>query len=62
MLCTHNACRCARAAELAAMCDRTGDIRYLLEAIGVHGREVECRLYDTDSPAGSTHLVNGDEN
>jgi hypothetical protein len=42
--CEHYVCRCARAAELAAMYDRTGDGRLLREAIGVHGQQVECRL------------------
>jgi hypothetical protein len=42
-MCTHYACRCARAAELAAMADVKGDSRLLLEAIAVHSQEVECR-------------------
>lgn len=41
--CSHYACRCARAAELAALADRTGDVRHLAEAIAVHGRSVPCR-------------------
>ncbi len=41
MKCNHYACRCARAAELASLTDRTGDPRYLYEATQM--REVECR-------------------
>lgn len=41
--CDHYACRCARADELAQMADRTGNVRWLVEAIGVHGTRVECR-------------------
>ena len=44
MRCTHYACRCARAAQLAAMADRPGQGHLLLQAIGVHAGEVECRL------------------
>jgi hypothetical protein len=44
VLCEHYACRCARAAELAEMYDRTGDGRLLREAIGVHEQRVRCRL------------------
>jgi hypothetical protein len=43
-LCDHYACRCARAAELADIADRTGNGRYLVEAIGAHGQQVPCRL------------------
>lgn len=43
MKCEHYACRCARAAELAAIADRTGDARYLAEAIAVHHAKVTCR-------------------
>ena len=38
MMCDHYDCRCARAAELAAM-GRT------LEAVEVHNREVPCRRF-----------------
>lgn len=38
-LCEHYECRCARAAELAAM-DRTE------EAIAIHGKQVMCRRAD----------------
>lgn len=50
MKCTHYLCRCARAAELAAMADRadrhqTGQgARLLAEAVAAHGQEVECRV------------------
>lgn len=51
MKCTHYACRCARAVELLAMYDRTGDSRLLREAIDVHGSEVTCRAHTwTKSP------------
>jgi hypothetical protein len=43
-LCEHYACRCARAAELAAMYDRTGKGKLLLQAVQVHDQKVECRL------------------
>lgn len=43
-LCEHYACRCARAAELAAMYDRTGRGSLLREAIGVHEQLVRCRM------------------
>jgi hypothetical protein len=42
--CEHYVCRCARAAELAEMYDRTGDGRLLREAVDVHEQQVECRL------------------
>lgn len=41
--CTHYACRCARAEELAAMADRTGNMKFLAEAIAVHSQTVRCR-------------------
>lgn len=41
--CTHYACRCARAAELAAM-GRT------FEAVQVHDQEVRCRLPHRSTP------------
>ena len=41
MRCTHYACQCARARELATMSDRTGDPRLMHEAANVG--EVECR-------------------
>jgi hypothetical protein len=48
-LCTHYACRCARAAELALIADRTDDARYLAEAIDCHSRgKVRCRLPDEE--------------
>jgi hypothetical protein len=43
MKCQHYACRCARAAELAAMAERPGHGHLLLAAIAVHSQEVECR-------------------
>jgi hypothetical protein len=43
-LCEHHACRCARADELADAYDRTGEVRYLFEAIAAHERLVRCRL------------------
>lgn len=45
MTCEHYACRCARAAELAATADRTGNGRHLVAAVHVHSERVECRLY-----------------
>jgi hypothetical protein len=46
-LCTHNYCRCMRAAELAAMADRERNPfragQMLKEAIDVHDQEVPCR-------------------
>jgi hypothetical protein len=44
VLCEHHVCRCARAAELAAMAGSTGEARYLAEAIACHGGQVRCRL------------------
>lgn len=44
MKCDHYACRCARAAELAAIADRLNDPRMLADAIAVHEQLVECRL------------------
>ena len=41
--CEHYDCRCARAAELAEMADRTGDASLLAQATEVHSQEVECR-------------------
>lgn len=41
MKCTHYACRCARARELALMSDRTSDPRLMFEAANLG--EVECR-------------------
>jgi len=43
VMCTHYACRCARSAELADMADGAGDSRLLVEGIGVHSQEVNCR-------------------
>ena len=40
-LCEHYTCRCARAAELAAMDDGSG--RLTREAIDVHEKRVRCR-------------------
>ena len=34
----------ARARELLAIYDRTGQGRWLAEAVGVHEQQVECRL------------------
>lgn len=44
MKCRHDYCRCARAAELAVMAERTGDARLAYEATQVHQSEVECRV------------------
>jgi hypothetical protein len=41
--CEHHKCRCAAAEELARIHDRTGDPRYLADAIAVHERQVVCR-------------------
>jgi hypothetical protein len=43
-ICEHYICRCARAAELAEISERTGEARYVLEAIAVHHEAVACRL------------------
>lgn len=43
-LCEHHYCRCRRAAELAALCDRTGQVRYLVAAVQAHEERVPCRL------------------
>lgn len=43
-LCQHYSCRCARAAELAVMSDRTGDLSLLADAVAVHDQDVACRL------------------
>jgi hypothetical protein len=47
-LCTHYACRCARAAELAAWSDRTGEVRFLLDALRVFEVAVPCRVADEE--------------
>jgi len=44
MKCAHYACRCASAAELAEIADRSGDARYLTLAIEIHAQEVICRF------------------
>lgn len=44
MLCTHHACRCDRANELALMAARTGNVALLAQAVAVHSERVECRL------------------
>lgn len=49
--CTHYDCRCARALELAQLADRTGDARYLRDAIDAHDQEVRCRR----QPGGGSH-------
>ena len=41
--CQHYACRCARAAELAAMADTTGNAELLAAAVAVHTQNVRCR-------------------
>lgn len=43
MKCEHQSCRSARAAELAAIADATGEDRYLFDAIQVHSQQVTCR-------------------
>lgn len=43
-LCEHYTCRCARAAELAELSDRTGRAIYLKEAVEVHSQLVRCRM------------------
>lgn len=43
-LCTHHYCRCIRAAELATIADRTGNNRYLADALEAHSQTVACRL------------------
>ena len=52
MRCTHYACQCARARELAAMADRSGDPRLMYEAANVG--EVECRMQTPKGERGST--------
>lgn len=46
--CEHYECRCERAEELARIADRTGQGRYLLDAVHVHEQKVLCRM----SPPG----------
>jgi len=51
--CTHYACRCARAAELAAMAERhdlPGSGRLLQDAIDVHDQTVRCRMRPEEQP------------
>lgn len=48
--CEHYYCRCARANELAAISDRTGEVDYLVQAIAVHSQRVTCRI-PADPPA-----------
>ena len=43
MQCEHYDCRCLRAVQLATIADRTGNVRYMREAIHVHQQKVECR-------------------
>jgi hypothetical protein len=47
--CEHHECRCARSRELAAIYDRTGQGRYLREAIDVHEQRVVCRRTERPS-------------
>lgn len=44
-LCSHYACRCARANELAIMAGRTGNNGLLEQAVAVHrwNQQVPCR-------------------
>jgi hypothetical protein len=53
MKCEHYSCRCARAAELAALADSSGENRYLFDAIQVHSQQVTCR----EVPAGEPEKV-----
>jgi len=42
-VCEHHDCRCAAAAELAAIAERTGLTRFLAMAVAVHEQRVVCR-------------------
>src|SRR5258706_522666 len=53
MQCEHYECRCARARELMAIADRTGQVRYLVEAI--HLESVECRILKWDNRKSTEH-------
>ncbi len=52
MQCEHYECRCARARELMAIADRTGRVRYLVEAI--HMELVECRILEWNKRLASS--------
>jgi hypothetical protein len=45
-MCKHYACRCARAAELAQMAERTGRTELLVDAVAVHSQRVQCRAIE----------------
>lgn len=51
MQCEHYECRCARARELMAIADRTGQVRYLVEAI--HLGSVQCRILEWNNRLAS---------
>ena len=42
--CDHHYCRCMARELLCRIADRTGDGRYLLDALRVDERKVKCRL------------------
>lgn len=43
--CTHHFCQCFEASKLLHILDRTGEVRYLLQAIACHDRTVPCQMY-----------------
>jgi hypothetical protein len=57
MVCTHYGCRCLRAEQLAKIAERTGDGRYLVEAIAVHHQSVPCWLEREPAPTPPTREV-----
>jgi hypothetical protein len=59
MKCTHYACRCIRAEELAQIHDRTGNPTYMQYAIAAHYQEAECRLKRPPPQAPSTNYSPG---
>jgi hypothetical protein len=58
--CEHHDCRCARSRELAAIYDRTGQGRYLREAIDVHEQRVVCRRAEDFEPRKKQRTIQHD--
>lgn len=54
-LCEHHYCRCMRAAELAAMSDRTRRGSLMVEAVHVHSQQVQCRMPPEPKRPGPQH-------
>jgi hypothetical protein len=50
-MCSHHYCRCVRAEELCRVADRTGQGRYIAEAIGVHFQLVQCQMPQQPPPS-----------